>query len=180
MVFLLLNSEGPNWLVSCDCCWPKGRLECVCVCVCVFVRSQTVKGRTQKLQGVWTSPSKHREMCHSCFCLRRKAIETTHFTCESKPWTLFCLQWMSASEKKTLLFTAFNKELLSYVRCYALKYNESIHLQKLHCLLRQASLLLLFICDLNKLPTRSIRHLLRCFCYRREWYLKLCHLLSVL
>lgn len=41
------------------------------------------------------------------------------------------------------------------------------------CLLRQASLLVLLICDLNKLPTISIRHLLHCLGYRQEWYLKL-------
>lgn len=52
---------------------------------------------------------------------------------------------VSAREKKARLFTAFNKELLSArlcfdVRCYALKYNESIHLQELFALFAKTSI----------------------------------------
>lgn len=83
-VMLLLNSEGLTWLlVSCDCCLPKGR-RILCVCVCLFVRSQTVKGSTQKPQGVWTSPSKNQNMCHSCFCVPQMQLKQQNLHARSK------------------------------------------------------------------------------------------------
>lgn len=115
------------------------------VCVCVFVRSQTVKGRTQKLQGVWTSPSKHREMCHSCFCCAAKQLKQHILHARANHEHYFVCSECQRQRKKTRLFTAFNKELLSArlcfdVRCYALKYNESIHLQELFALFAKTSI----------------------------------------
>ncbi len=86
---IVVGQRQTVWCVWCVCVFVCGCCVWCVVCVC-FVRSQTVKGRTQKTAGVWTSPSKTREMCHSCFCCATKHLKQ-QFYMQSKLCTLRCI-----------------------------------------------------------------------------------------